>query len=155
MSKRIGRRRELERNHADQSKKTGSRFCTMFKSSLHCPPDASTLILELHQLDQVARGVIENGDDRRADVGWLHSEINALCAELFVLGLYVLRQELGKRNTVFFSASVKGAAAGWPLGSSRSSMPPSSAGPEALVTVSQRKSPWVTSSLTLNPKVLT
>lgn len=58
MRKRIGRRREFERHHADQSKKTGSRLCTIFKSFLHCPPDTATLKLELHHLDEVAHGVI-------------------------------------------------------------------------------------------------
>ena len=58
------------------------------------------LLLQFHELNKVAHGVIKNSDDGRPDIGGLHGELHALVTELLIFGFHIGGQELRDRNTV-------------------------------------------------------
>ena len=58
------------------------------------------LLLQFHELNKVAHGVIKNSDDGRPDIGGLHGELHALVTELLIFGFHIGGQELCDRNTV-------------------------------------------------------
>ena len=58
------------------------------------------LLLEFHQLNKVAHGVIEYSDDGRSNIGGLHAELHALVTEILVFLFNIGGQELRDRNTV-------------------------------------------------------
>ena len=58
------------------------------------------LLLQFHELDKVAHGVIKNSDDGRPNIGGLHGELHALVTELLIFLFHIRGQELRDRNTV-------------------------------------------------------
>ena len=65
-----------------------------------CDGGGVRLLLQFHELDKVAHGVIKNSDDGRPNIGGLHGELHALVAELLIFGFHISGQELRGRNTV-------------------------------------------------------
>ena len=54
----------------------------------------------LLDLDQVAAGVVEDGGDDGAEVGWGLDEVHAFCHETLVFGLHVVDGEGGAGDAV-------------------------------------------------------
>ena len=65
-----------------------------------CDGGGVRLLLQFHELDKVAHGVIKNSDDGRPNIGGLHGELHALVTELLVFLFNIGGQELRDRNTV-------------------------------------------------------
>src|SRR5262249_1190210 len=103
---------------------------------------------QLGNLNEVAAGVVELGDDRAGDFGRRHGEGGAARFDALVVALDVVSKEHDRGLALLEKGMLVGLGAGLLLSASCSSVPSASSG-EA--TVSQRNGPLLKSAFLVKP----